>query len=265
MELTKHQIEQFRENGFLLIEDLFSPSEIDQITQEALTLQTEDSPDVVWEEDKKHVRALLGSHLKSDLYQKLIAQPRLVSPMKQLLASDCYVYQFKINTKMGFSGQIWPWHQDFIFWSELDGMEKPEAVNIAIFLDDCTEFNGSLWLIPGSHQHGSIIPSKNEKKGTDWQSDVSKDLTFQLTNADTEKLIDQHGLVAPKGKAGSALIFHPNLAHASPPNISPYKRRLMIITYNSVDNVPQPASGIGRPSFLVHPYTGALETAEVGL
>jgi ectoine hydroxylase len=38
------------------------------------------------------------------------------------------------------------------------------------------------------------------------------------------ELADEGGLVAPVGPAGSVLLFHSNLVHASPPNISPWDR-----------------------------------------
>lgn len=264
MELSKHQIEEYQELGFLFIEDIFSSQEIDHIIEETLLLQQKDGPDVVWEEDRKHVRALLGSHLKSALYKRLIAQSRLVEPVQQLLNTESYVYQFKINTKLGFSGQVWPWHQDFIYWHLLDGMPNAHVVNMTIFLDECTEFNGSLWLIPESHKSGLIQP-KNRDRSNGWQSDVSADLTFQISNEKIQELVKNKGIEAPKGKAGSVLIFHPNIVHASPPNISPYSRRLLIITYNSVENVPINQAGQARPAFLVNPDTTPQQVMDLEL
>jgi len=62
--------------------------------------------------------------------------------------------------------------------------------------------------------------------------------------------VDKYGLVAPKGPAGSALFFHSNVVHASSNNISPYDRTVVIVTFNSVENVPvwreKP-----RPDFIV--------------
>lgn len=57
------------------------------------------------------------------------------------------------------------------------------------------------------------------------------------------------------------MVFHPNLAHGSAPNLSPWDRTMMIVTYNSVSNVPVPP-GEPRPEFLVSRDTRPLAMAE---
>jgi hypothetical protein len=79
---------------------------------------------------------------------------------------------------------------------------------------------------------------------------VAADLKYSLDRETIAGLVREGGIVAPKGPRGSVLIFHPNLAHASVPNLSPWDRTMLIVTYNSVANVPVPA-GEPRPAFLV--------------
>ncbi len=43
-------------------------------------------------------------------------------------------------------------------------------------------------------------------------------------------------IVAPTGKPGSVLMFHGNLVHASPPNITPYPRKIVYLTLCAVCN-----------------------------
>ena len=64
------------------------------------------------------------------------------------------MHQFKINGKMAFEGDVWQWHQDYGTWFNDDLMPTSRAMNVAIFLDDVTEFNGPLLFIPGSHKKG---------------------------------------------------------------------------------------------------------------
>jgi ectoine hydroxylase len=45
-----------------------------------------------------------------------------------------------------------------------------------------------------------------------------------------------HGIVAPTGKPGSVLMFHGNLVHASPPNITPYPRKIVYVTFCACSN-----------------------------
>jgi hypothetical protein len=49
----------------------------------------------------------------------------------------------------------------------------------------------------------------------------------------------KYGLVAPKGDAGTMLFFHCDLFHSSSLNLSPWDRRIILISYNGVHNTPQ--------------------------
>lgn len=46
------------------------------------------------------------------------------------------------------------------------------------------------------------------------------------------------------------LFFHPNCVHGSANNISPFSRKIAIITYNSIDNIPIAVEN-PHPDFLV--------------
>ena len=50
------------------------------------------------------------------------------------------------------------------------------------------------------------------------------------------KLADEGGIVAPTGPAGSVIMFHGNLVHASPPNISPFDRTIVYLSLCAVSN-----------------------------
>src|SRR5262249_62330406 len=101
-------------------------------------------------------------HRSNEHFARLICDPRILKPAMQILNSDVYVYQFKINVKAAFSGDLWQWHQDYVFWHKEDGMQKPDVINVSIFLDDVTEFNGPIFFIPHSHAEGMIdVPAKD--------------------------------------------------------------------------------------------------------
>ena len=131
-------------------------------------------------------------------------------------------------------------------------MPRPDAVNIMIFLDEVTEFNGPLIVIPKSHQVGGVdVESKRSQKGGgDWEENVSAYLKYSLDEDTIKAMAEKGGMLAPKGSRGSVLFFHPNIAHGSGVNISPHHRRLLIVTYNDVKNAPDPEK-LWRPDFLV--------------
>ncbi len=60
------------------------------------------------------------------------------------------------------------------------------------------------------------------------------------------------GIQAPKGPAGSLMLFECNTLHASNSNISPWPRSNLFFVYNSVDNLlKEPyAAKSERPEFL---------------
>lgn len=255
MRLTDQQLMQYRDEGFLLLPNFFAGAEITTLCDQLPDLVKRDTPDRVLEKDGGTVRAVHGCHATNEIYAALVRLPRLLDPAKQIVGGDVYVHQFKINTKAAFRGDVWQWHQDFVFWHYEDGMPEPRVVNVAVFLDEVNEFNGPLFVIPGSHKEGMIdVVAQAEaeaRNGTaGWVANVSADLKYSLDQETVARLARQSDIVAPKGQAGSVLFFDSNIAHGSVPNLSPWDRRLLIVTYNSVENIP--VGGLSqRPDFLV--------------
>ncbi len=97
----------------------------------------------------------MGLHLRDPLFARLVRDPRLVTPARQILDDDdLYIQQVKVNAKEAFTGEQWQWHYDFATHHREDGVPEPLALNLHIFLDEVTEFNGPLIFIPGSHRDG---------------------------------------------------------------------------------------------------------------
>ena len=107
-------------------------------------------------------------------------------------------------------------------------MPEPRAMNIAVFMDEVMPINGALMFIPKSHKLGTL--------------DAAHDTTttsyplWTLDNDMVTKLAEEGGIVAPTGPPGSVIMFHGNLVHASPPNITPYPRKIVYLTLNAVSN-----------------------------
>ena len=93
------------------------------------------------------MRSVYGSHETNALFRRLCHDSRLVEPAMQLLDGPVYLHQLKVNAKLGMVGDVWEWHQDFIFWLREDGMPRPLALTAAVFMDDVNEFNGPLLFI----------------------------------------------------------------------------------------------------------------------
>ncbi len=250
------QIDRFVRDGFLLIDDLFSPDELDRVRASIEEATAERTERTVFESFSEVVRSVYGVHQHHRAFSDLARHPRVAGAAKQLLDGDVYVYQSKLNTKWAFDGDVWPWHQDYVYWLEEDAMPAARALTAAVFLDDINELNGAMMVIPGSHRSGVLDfeTSKGRPPGYEnapgWIPSLTAKMKYTLDKKGLERLAREAGVVAPKGRAGSVLFFHCNLAHASPSNLSPFNRTLMLYTYNRVDNAP-PEAGLHRPDFLV--------------
>lgn len=247
MKLTETQLEEYGNNGFVLLPELFSKEEVDILCEALEEDGSTPGPHLVTEADGHTLRAIYASHLRHPVYRRLIRSDRLLAPVKQLADDELYIHQLKVNVKHAHGGEQWAWHQDFIVWRDADNMPAPRAVNVGIFLDDMNEYNGSLVFLRGSHRLGTL-----ERKGhgaIDAGRHIDPD-DYSLDAEELGRLTTAHEMTSPKGSAGSVVLFHPEVIHGSALNISPFPRRLLIATYNPITNEPRPA-GRPRPEYLV--------------
>lgn len=248
----------FDEQGFLVLPRLFTQSETSRLSaySEAISRQT----GAVFETDGVTVRAFHGFGDAQSPLHRLCASPRLLGLAEELLGGSVYVYQFKVNYKAAFNGDVWPWHSDFPFWNLEDGMPLARAITFGLLLDDVGEFNAPLCVIPKSHHVEDQEIESNDGEG--WQSHVAAKLKYAVPNRVVERLVRLHGITPLKGAAGSVVVFHSRTIHASSTNLSPFPRKIIFITYNRVDNAPS-FSKYRRPDFLVNKDSSPLKMLEV--
>ncbi|MFF9900184.1 phytanoyl-CoA dioxygenase family protein [Streptomyces longispororuber] len=247
MRLTQEQLEQYQENGFLLLDSLLDGHEVDRLRTAFRRDCDTPGPHRIVEEGGEAVRAVYSSHQRQAEYTRLVRDPRVLAPVQQLLTDDVYVYQFKINAKPAFGGEKWAWHQDFLAWQISDNLPAPAQVNVAVFLDDVTEFNGPVIFLPGSHREGLAHEGRKSEVKSEQHLDPDD---ISLPPKRLAELVDRHGMTSPKGPAGSVVLFSPEIVHGSAPNMSPFARRLLIVTYNEVGNLPS-WRGEPRPDYVV--------------
>jgi len=228
MKLTPQQIEHFERDGYLFFPSLFTPPEIKMLTDEVPRLYAQYRPENVREKTGDVVRTNFAAHLYSYPFAKLARHPRMVQPVTQLFGEDVYMHQFKINGKAAFDGDVWQWHQDYGTWRNDDHMPEPRAMNVAIFLDDVNEFNGPLMFIPGSHTLG-VLDADHDTNTTSYP-------LWVINHTTITKLVERGGIVAPKGPAGSMILFHGCLVHASTSNLSPWNRVSVYLSLCAVSN-----------------------------
>ena len=241
MKLSAEQMERFNREGYLFFPSLFSPQEIKTLTAEVPSLYAQRRPENVREKTGDVVRTNFAAHLYSYPFAKLARHPRMVEPIKQLFGEDVYMHQFKINGKAAFDGDVWQWHQDYGTWRADDQMPEARAMNVAIFLDEVNEFNGPLMFIPGSHKQG-VLDAQHDTSTTSYP-------LWVITNDTITQMVAKGGIVAPKGPAGSMILFHGCLVHASTSNLSPWNR---VSVYLSLCAVSNHIRRFKRPGYIAH-------------
>lgn len=257
MHLTASHMDTYQRDGLLVVPSLFSLDEVDILRGAFERDAAIPGEHRISEPGGSNVRAVYASHQRQAEYAALVRSPRVLGIAQQLLGPNLYVYQFKINAKSGFGGDSWAWHQDYLAWRIADNLPAPREINVALFLDDVDEFNGPVMFVPGSHKEGAIHTDRNDAPRSDQHLDPDD---IALSQAEMSSLVNRYGMVSPKGLAGSVVFFHPEIVHGSAPNMSPFSRRLLIMTFNEVDNIPVPLKQ-PRPEYLVGRDTRPLQVA----
>ena len=241
MKLTEQQLEQFDTEGWVLLPGLFHQGEIEVLKGELPKIFAMRRDEVWREKDGKAVRTAFAAHTYNEAFRRLGRHPRLIRPVMELLDGPVYMHQYKINGKAAFNGDVWQWHQDYGIWARDDLMPEARAMNVALFLDEVTEFNGPLYLIPRSHRQG-VIEAGHDTLTTSYP-------LWTLDEDTVCRLANDGGIVAPKGEPGTVLLFHSRLVHASAPNISPWDR---VIAYLSLCHVDNYIRQFKRPEWVAH-------------
>lgn len=241
MHLSPEQIARFDRDGYLFFPGLFTPDEVKVLTDEVPNLYAQRRPENIREKGSDAVRTNFAAHMYSAPFARLGRHPRMVKPVEQLFGEKLYMHQYKINGKAAFDGDVWQWHQDYGTWKNDDQMPEARAMNVAIFLDEVNEFNGPLMFIPGSHKLG-VLDAGHDTATTSYP-------LWTIDKATITKLVDRGGIVAPKGPAGSMILFHGCLVHASTSNLSPWHR---VAVYLSLCAVSNHIRRFKRPGYIAH-------------
>ncbi|WP_329180016.1 MULTISPECIES: phytanoyl-CoA dioxygenase family protein [unclassified Streptomyces] len=263
--LSSADIDFYEEHGYLVLPGQFSAAESELLLGETRRLSQLDIPQRILESDGEQVRSVYAVHQHSDAFDRFTRDPRNLEPARELLGGDVYIHQTQLNPKAPFQGDVWEWHQDYLYWQRDDGMAEPRALNVSVFLDEVTEFNGPIFVMPGSHRLALDDETRTHQDG--WENTLTADIRHKITPDTLSRLADRLGLVSIKGDPGTTVVFDGRLLHCSPPNLSGNPRSVIFIRYNSVDNplreVPAPrpewlASRDPRPlGALSHPFADA--------
>ncbi|MEU5895335.1 MULTISPECIES: ectoine hydroxylase [Streptomyces] len=252
--ITAGDLAGFERDGFLAIDQLITPdevsvyhSELERLINDPAMRQNERS---IVEPRSQEIRSIFEVHKISEVFARLAADPRVVGRARQILGSDVYVHQSRINVKPGFGASGFYWHSDFETWHAEDGLPNMRTVSVSIALTKNYDTNGGLMIMPGSHKTflgcAGATPKDNYKRSLQMQdAGIPSDET--LTH-----LASDYGIRLFTGEAGSATWFDCNAMHGSGDNITPYPRSNVFIVFNSVENtaVEPFAAPVRRPEYI---------------
>lgn len=235
--LSDNEVEQYRRDGFLFFPELLSPDQVAMLLAEAKSLAAHwpsGQRGLVREPESQIVRSIFRLHKISEVYRQLFRDPRVFDRAKQLLGSELYIHQSRVNYKPALDGKEFFWHSDFETWHVEDGMPRMRALSVSIFLTESHEFNGPLMLIPGSHE--TYIRCAGATPENHYEQSLRRQEYGVPSREALMQLIQGRKIVAPKGPPGSVVLFDCNTMHGSCGNLSPTSRVNLFAVYNSVEN-----------------------------
>ncbi|MDR3084606.1 MAG: ectoine hydroxylase [Streptomyces sp.] len=247
-------LQEYDRDGFRTLDELLTEDEVAVYRQELQRLVSD--PEIradersVQEPRSKEIRSVFEVHRISEVFAGLVRDERVVRRARQILGSDVYVHQSRINVKPGFGASGFYWHSDFETWHAEDGLPRMRTVSVSIALTENHDTNGSLMIMPGSHRTflgcAGATPEDNYKRSLRMQ-DAGTPSDEALT-----AMASRHDIKLFTGRAGSATWFDCNCMHGSGDNITPFPRSNVFIVFNSVENtaVEPFAAPMRRPEFI---------------
>ena len=236
--ISQSQVEQFHQQGFLVVEAVLSTEEVAALQQD-FDQWVEDSRSrtQAWGEtrdgrprfdvesdhrpDHPSLRRVASPTEISEAYAYVALKSRMAAIAGQLIGgSGTRFHHSKINSKLPHTATQVKWHQDFLFTPH----SNDDIVTALLMVSDVTPENGPLNVVPGSH------------KGPLWSHWHDGRFTGSVA-ADVEEQNCQQP-VACFGPSGSVCFMHTRLLHASAPNETEYPRTLFISVYAAEDALP---------------------------
>jgi ectoine hydroxylase-related dioxygenase (phytanoyl-CoA dioxygenase family) len=228
--LSREQVEFYRENGFLTVEDVVPMPLIEEARQvvEAFVERSRAvaEHDSVYDLEPGHsaaeprVRRLKEPCALHPLFDRINRLDALLDIVGALIGPEIRYQGSKLNMKAAAFGSPVEWHQDLAFYPH----SNADLLAVGIYLDDCTLENGCMLMLPGSHR-GPIL-------------DHHQDGVFVGAVDLAREAVDVSRAVPLTVRAGGISLHHCRMLHASAPNTSALPRRLFLLQLAAVDAWP---------------------------
>jgi len=205
--LSKLQIDQYHENGYLIPDFRLSDDTLDDIKSAHAKL-IERHPEYV-----DYCPAILP-HDRS--FVRFARNDDILDMVSQIIGANIALWNSSFFAKPARVGSATPWHQDGEYWP----MRPLANCTVWIAVDDSTTENGCLRVIRGSHKEKRVLEHvTNDAPGLA--------LNEELPTSE----FDQNGAVDLVLKAGQISLHDVFLVHGSEPNRSAHSRRGMTLRF----------------------------------
>lgn len=228
-QISRSQIDSFRENGFVVIDDLLTPEELEEwrtAVDEAVrerqgrkfanqNVKTGEQDGINEDADYfgKVFDQMINLWQTNDRLKALILDERIGEMAARLAGVDgIRGWHDQALIKRPWANPT-AWHLDTPFWSFSDR----HALSIWVALDDATLENGCLYFIPGSHRATTF-----ENPG------ITKNMDALFEMYPT---LGKTGSVAAPMRAGSCSFHNGLCIHGAGPNMTPGFRRAMTCAF----------------------------------
>jgi phytanoyl-CoA hydroxylase len=254
-QLSSHQVDSYRDNGFLVIDNFLSPDELNHWSKSVNTAVAERAGIKIPGKDIKTGEAdginedadyyskvfdqLLNLWQTNDAMKELMIDERIGKMAAQLSGSDgIRIWHDQALIKRPWANPT-AWHLDTPFWSFSDR----RAISIWVALDDATLENGCLYFIPGS-QKITTFSKINIGRNMDSVFDIYPQLRSMRS-------------VAAPMKAGSCSFHNGLTVHGANANMTSGFRRAMTCAY-----MPDGNTFNGEPNILPDEYLMNLKVGD---
>ncbi|HUZ65715.1 MAG TPA: phytanoyl-CoA dioxygenase family protein [Acetobacteraceae bacterium] len=170
--------------------------------------------------DAPRVRRIKTPHLHHPLFREIAHAPRLLAVLHALLGPAVRLHGSKINMKAPHYGSPVEWHQDWAFYPHTND----DVLAVGVMLDDATEQNGPLMIVPDTHR-GPVF-------------DHHANGAFCGAMDPEACGLDFAGVVRLTGRAGSMSFHHARAVHGSAQNRSDLPRSLLLYEFTAADAWP---------------------------
>ncbi len=228
--ITDDQVQFYQDNGYIMVENVLSPDQLATMRQELNDLVTQSAEirenNEIYDLEDTHsaqeprVRRVKTPHHYMPSTGSLTSDPKVVSILQRLIGPGVRFQTSKLNLKSSRYGASVEWHQDWAFYPHTND----DLLAVGVLLDDATEENGAMLVIPGSHK-GEVYDHHADGYFCGAVDPMACDL-------------DLSQAVPLTGPAGSMSFHHVRLMHGSALNHSNHDRRLLLLQYTAADAWP---------------------------